>query len=557
VRIVSEKCDFVVAAGRRVHYRRYGAGPPMIMMHASPLSSKSVRGAMQVFGRHFTCFALDNPGFGLSEPLPIGQGDMAALADALKDTIEALELEHPVVYGASTGAAIAHAFGCKYPTAPALCMLDTFSHYDTDDTLEGYFPDVIPRRDGGHLLASWEKISGLYLFSPWQKAEPSRRQVRDFPEPAMLHDMVLQLLCAGTDYKQLYAAAIAWEDAANVDRLSAPATLNVWESASGLTRVQMLIDRGLPENYVPIYSDAAGGRYANQLNYLVEQGFCNAPPVPAHTTVVSAGEDYGPLYIETSQGTLFAKAANGMGCRPIVFLHDWGGSAEVFQSIATALATRHPVLAMDLPSHGDSPMQAGSVDELVPRTVTAVGEAISQLGFEGVDVIGIGAGLLLGNRLKESFPALVNRVVCLATAPVITELSEFEALTEAALSFEPDISGAHLIRAFSVARQQDLFWTWWRRTKATTLARTEPLDPVRIHGRAIDLLKSGNAYSEFHRATYSINGEAETSLCLVPNWLSGNGPVSDQLPEWLRKEICPLPDDGAKWGQSISAALAN
>ena len=184
--------------------------------------SKSMRGAMQVFGQHFTCFALDNPGFGLSEPLPIGQGDMAAHADALKDTIDALELEHPVVYGASTGAAIAHAFGCKYPTASALCMLDTFSHYDTDDTLEGYFPDVIPRRDGGHLLASWEKISGLYLFSPWQKAEPSRRQVRDFPEPAMLHDMVLQLLCAGTDYKQLYAGAIAWEDAANVDRLSAP-----------------------------------------------------------------------------------------------------------------------------------------------------------------------------------------------------------------------------------------------------------------------------------------------------------------------------------------------
>lgn len=553
---MSEECGFVVADGRRVHYRRFGAGPPMIMMHASPLSSKSLHGAMQVFGRHFTCFALDNPGFGLSEPLPVGQGDMAAHADALKSTIDALELEQPVVYGASTGAAIAHSFGCRYPAAPALCMLDTFSHHDTDDMLEGYFPDMTPRRDGGHLLASWEKISGLYLFAPWQKAEPARRQVRDFPEPAVLHEMMLQLLSADASYKHLYAAAIAWEDAANVDRLSSPATLNVWESASSRAAVQMLIDRGLPENYVPIYSDAAGGRYASQLKYLIDKGFNTAPAAPAHATAVSAGELYEPLYIRTSQGTLYAKAANGTAGRPIVLLHDWGGSARVFQSIAAALATRHPVLALDLPGHGDTLMQAESVGELVPRTVTAIGEAISQLGFEDVDVIGIGAGFLLGKRVKESFPGLVNRTVCLATAPVITRLPEFEALSRAALSFNPDISGAHLIRAFSVARQQDLFWTWWRRTKATALARAEPLDPARIQRRAIDLLKSGKAYSQFHRATYSIKGEAEASLCLAPKWRAGNGPVSDQLPGWLRREIRTLPDDSGQWGQAISAALA-
>ncbi|MEM9227831.1 MAG: alpha/beta hydrolase, partial [Verrucomicrobiota bacterium] len=161
------------------------------MMHASPLSSASLRSAMQVFGRHFTCFALDNPGFGLSEPLATGQGDMNAQAGALRQTIAALGLNQPIVYGASTGAAVTHAFGCEFPQDAALCMLDTFSHHDTADMLEGYFPDLAPRRDGGHLLAAWEKICGLYLFSPWQKAEPERRQLRDMPSPDALNDMVL------------------------------------------------------------------------------------------------------------------------------------------------------------------------------------------------------------------------------------------------------------------------------------------------------------------------------------------------------------------------------
>lgn len=530
----------------------------MIMMHASPLSSKSLRGAMHVFGDHFTCFALDNPGFGLSQPLSAGQDDIAAHADALMHTIDALGFDRPVVYGASTGAAIAHAFGCRYPNGAALCMLDTFSHHDTDDILDGYFPDISPRRDGSHLLAAWEKISGLYLFSPWQKAEASRRQIRDFPRPEVLHDMVLQLLAAGNNYKQLYTAAIAWEDAANVDRLKAPATLNIWESASGFERVMMLVERGLPDNYRPVYSNAASGRYRKQLQFLLKNDFDKTSAIPDHDASSVLPRGYQPLYVSTSAGLLHVRASAGApDAKPIVLLHDWGSSSRSFDVVSARLAEAHPVVAIDLPGHGETPIPVGDIDSLVPRCVDAIAETLGQLGIVDADVIGSGAGFLLATALASRHGGLVNRAVYLATAPLVTDERQLEAVADNALSLAPDFSGSHLLRAFAIAKHCDLFRTWWDRSKSTTLRRANPLDPERLQQRAIDLLRSGSAYVDLHRATYRLPlAEPRRSVSLVPDWQCGEQPLSTRLPESLRKNYRVLPQAVEDWAKAISELLS-
>ncbi len=554
----AEHCGYVAANGRRVHYRRTGSGPAMVMMHASPLSSTSLRGAMRVFGEHFTCFALDNPGFGLSEPLSVGQGDIWAHADALMDTIDALGLDRPVVYGASTGAAIAHAFGCKYPAGAALCMLDTFSHHDTDDMLKGYFPDITPRRDGAHLLAAWEKISGLYLFSPWQKAETSRRQIRDYPSPKVLHDMVLQLLTASNGYNQLYTAAIAWEDIDNVDRLKAPATLNIWEAASGLERVTMVVERGLPDNYSPIYSDTASGRYARQLHFLLDNGFDKAQAAPGPDLSAKLPARYRPLYVETPAGSLHLRASAGVpGARAIVLLHDWGSSSRVFDAIAGTLAKKHPVVAIDLPGHGDTPIPAGEPNDLVVRCLDAIANTLEQLQIADADVIGIGAGYLLAVALASRHKGVANRAVYLATAPLVNDAADLDAIIDGALSFEPDFSGAHLLRAFAVAKHSDLFWSWWDCRRSTALSRVHPLEPVRLQQRTIDLLKSGSAYVDLHRTTFSLPVEAAdlANCCFVPGWQCGEDPLVRKLPEPLQESAHVLPRDVNDWAESISKVL--
>ena len=532
----------------------------MLLMHASPLSSTSLRGAMKVFGQDFTCFALDNPGFGLSEPLQHGQGDMLAQGDALKQTIEAFGFDRPIVYGAATGGAIAHAMGSKYPDIASLTMLDTFSHHDTEDILEGYFPDVTPRRDGSHLLASWEKISGLYLFAPWQKAAADRRQQRDLPSASILHDMVMQQLLAGANYKDLYIAAIAWENKDNVDRLKAPTTLNVWEGASGLERVRMLIDSGLPPNYTPIYSSAQAGRYKSQLDYLLDNGFDANDPVPAAESTPTVTASYAPLYVSTGVGDLFAYAAAGASGKPLVLLHDWGSSGRVFDDLATSLADHHALFAPDLPSHGDSPMVIGNEAEVVTLTVRAIEDSMTKLGISNADVIGIGGGFAVAKALQKKSPTLVDRTVCLATAPLVSNGDDLQALRQSALSLVPEFSGAHLIRAFSIAKQQSLFWTWWRRTKDTVLTREEPLNPGRLHQATLDLLRArNNAYIDFHSTTSEVlkSDNGASSMCLAPDWRCNSSSLVEQLPSSLADNVVLLPEPSDSWGSAISQALSS
>ena len=53
------------ATARRVHYRRAGTGPLLLMVHQSPRSSGEYEELMGDWGAHFTCIAPDTPGFGI------------------------------------------------------------------------------------------------------------------------------------------------------------------------------------------------------------------------------------------------------------------------------------------------------------------------------------------------------------------------------------------------------------------------------------------------------------------------------------------------------------
>jgi len=57
----------VQMAGWRVHYVDTGAGPPVVMVHGSPISSYSFREQIAVLSARFRVVAPDLLGFGLSE----------------------------------------------------------------------------------------------------------------------------------------------------------------------------------------------------------------------------------------------------------------------------------------------------------------------------------------------------------------------------------------------------------------------------------------------------------------------------------------------------------
>jgi pimeloyl-ACP methyl ester carboxylesterase len=98
---------YVATTGGLVHYRAAGSsGPAVVLLHETPLSSAVFEPLLARLGESLRAWALDTPGYGLSDPPsePCSIGDYARV---LLEAIDELGLDTFVLVGARTGAHIA------------------------------------------------------------------------------------------------------------------------------------------------------------------------------------------------------------------------------------------------------------------------------------------------------------------------------------------------------------------------------------------------------------------------------------------------------------------
>ena len=110
------KRGYIRVGKRYVHYRRAGHGAPVVLLHASPVSSAMFLEQLEVYARHFDAIAIDTPGYGLSTPLDHPAPEVADFADAVVETLDALGIDRCILYGRHTGASIAW----RWPFATAI-----------------------------------------------------------------------------------------------------------------------------------------------------------------------------------------------------------------------------------------------------------------------------------------------------------------------------------------------------------------------------------------------------------------------------------------------------
>lgn len=91
----------------RVHVRRYGAGPPLLLVHGLMTSSYSWRYTLPALGARFTCFAPDLPGNGRSEAPLAASYAPGALAEWLGEVQAALEIRGCACVANSMGGYVA------------------------------------------------------------------------------------------------------------------------------------------------------------------------------------------------------------------------------------------------------------------------------------------------------------------------------------------------------------------------------------------------------------------------------------------------------------------
>lgn len=238
--------------GTQTHYRCRGDGFPLIMLHASPLSSAWMEPTMAALPEGVYAVAPDTPGYGASDPLAEPGEDLSGYVTWLKQFIAALGFERAGVYGSSTGAQIAIEFARAWPEAAQFLVLDNAAHFTDDEReyiLARYFPDLSPREDGAHLQKAWEMVSATWQWFPWFEQDEEHRFAPAGAVPLETRQaMLVDQLRAGADYSRAYRRAFLNEDAKRLFGVSAPTRIIRWRGGMLRKYADRLDHMELPAN---------------------------------------------------------------------------------------------------------------------------------------------------------------------------------------------------------------------------------------------------------------------------------------------------------------------
>jgi len=91
----------------RVAGRRYGSGPPLLLVHGFPLSGFTWRKVLPELSKHHTCYVLDLPGMGESEWTDATDFSFPGQGRTLKALVDRLGLDGYAVLAQDTGGTFA------------------------------------------------------------------------------------------------------------------------------------------------------------------------------------------------------------------------------------------------------------------------------------------------------------------------------------------------------------------------------------------------------------------------------------------------------------------
>lgn len=475
---MSIRRHFARVGARKVHYRRAGHGPPLLVLHQSPTSSAEMADSVLAFAPHFTVIAPDTPGYGLSEPLALPQPEMADYAEALAGLLDALGIARCGLYGTHTGAMIAAEFARRFPARTAAAVLDGYvvlTESEREALLARYFVDVPPKADGGHLAWYWSRIRDQVIFFPWYDQRRAARMRFDVPPAEALQPYVLDLLRADRMGTPAYAAAF---------RYPAVARAAEWRAQVWLLNYAQDAIADHPERLGPlpdcVRREALADPQALQaraLEILAEATAGLPVPAPGPTP---AGP--GRTWVDTPAGQCLLRRG-GAGPPMLLLLHAPGMSSREWLELPAEVRASWAWQAPDLPGHGDS--AAPWPDDLDTLLATLT-EMLAGAGDDPT-LVALEETGWLALALRARRPTL--RLI-LVDLPMPDGVAAVPGL---APELSPCDHGGHLLAAWQRVRDAELFRPWHRPSLEHSLAREFELAPERLQRRCLDLLLAARA----------------------------------------------------------------
>ncbi|MEO0441138.1 MAG: alpha/beta hydrolase [Pseudomonadota bacterium] len=525
--------------GRQVHYRHAGEGPAMLLLHPSPQCSEAIIPALMALSEVCECHALDTPGYGLSDDIPEARPDMGHYADSVIATADALGMEQFYLYGAATGSQVAIELGKRYPERVKMIMLDTNGHVSDEDrerVLDGYFPDVTPRRDGGHLMTYWDMSRHLFVSFPWQSDRVEDRLSIPLPPVEFIQTMFLRYLRAGTGYAKAYRPAFETEKRAHMDGLDVPTTMMRWEGSIALAITDALIAEGVPDCLEVLH---AGPALENRFQVQVEalrKGIAthgDTPPLQPQQNRL-APDALERCYFASGASQIHAQVNRRGSGRPLVLIHDLLASSDQIRSRAEPHIGHRPVMLIDLPGHGASAPDPETPALTLDSLAESIAPAITAFTGSEVDIEGTGLGGAIAAMLAKLVP--VQNVHLVDPVP-FTNAERTELEGAAIPDLGPRMDGSHLTAAWAMVIDSEYYWPWFNTTPAGMRTSDPCLDPEWLHLRVSDILRTGAGFADLVRLGMNVDWQQELDRLERPAEViaSDRHPCPDRLERWQNR----------------------
>ncbi len=179
--------ELIYIGGTRLHLRRFGDGPPVLLLHGNLVHGADFEasGLVERLARQYQVLVIDRPGFGHSDRPHGGVWTPARQARLLHHALDVLDIDRPVVVGHSLGAQVALAMALQQPASVAGLVL-VGGYYWPNLRLDRWLaaPGAVPWL--GDLLR--------YTSSAWTARAALGMAVRGMFHPNPVPDRFLELL---------------------------------------------------------------------------------------------------------------------------------------------------------------------------------------------------------------------------------------------------------------------------------------------------------------------------------------------------------------------------
>ncbi len=523
---------------RQIHYRKAGKGPPVLLLHQSPKSSKELIPVINGLKKNFTCIAPDTPGNGNSDPLKEKTPTMIDYGRNIKIFLDELGIEKVCVYGFHTGASVGGSFASQFPERVNVAVLNGFvalNDEERNDIMSNYLTPLEYNWAGGHLLWSWSRLREQHIFFPWYKISQETRMQSNLPVPDQIHENLMEFFRSGDEYRKPYGAAFMFEGDKVAKTFRSPTII----CASDWDPTVRFIPR-LPENLPScVQIEMLRDKRGNEVTEWLESIFVKyaSGDTPHFQDPKPLTDSYWQDFIDLDGVQLNIKRINGKS-RPVIFQHELGDDNN---SLTRYSNSNVNAIAFDLPGHGESNNLDLDTDFNIDSISELLSNAIRKIGIDDFDFISMQNSSAISLKTCNNLSDKVNKL-CLVNFQYFSNTDKKEFYDKFSFEINPERYGEHLIKCWNFIRDQSLFYPWYSNKRENLILNKSNLDINYLHRRVVALLKSEKNWHKMCRMLSNV----DENLLIKSSKVNINFAGSTTHPHFKYKEKL-IQDDEKLW----------